>query len=671
MYFLRPTVNPSRKVNYYHYLIGILLAIVLATASAFHLSPFIQLDNLVYDTYLQWKGSKQVSDQVVVVDIDDISLSEVGQWPWPRYRVANLVQLLSDMGPKVIALDIIFPEEDRTALKTIKQNFKNDFGLDLQFTGVPDQLANNDGFLGHVLAKTDAIGANYFYFDHAGTTGNCNDVTTFITGSIDLLELHSATALLCNNMAVSSQLKSRGFINSQLDEDGNLRRLPLLIQYDNKIYPNLSLAALQKVTGSQEVQVVSTGYGVALELDDLTIPIQKDGFALLPYNGPARTHLTFTALDFFNGSVEKGKIENKIVFVGSSAAGLNDLYNTVFDSRYPGVEAHALLVGSVLSGQHIIIPEWSNLLLFVLCLVVGIIVPALFMVTSGPFLQIGCTCFLLVLIVATSLLGFFEKGIFISPVSPLLLTLTLFGFVSCFRYATEKKLAYDWYRKLAQTQQLTLESMASVAETRDPETGDHIKRTQYYVRALAMYLFRCGFYATNLTPEYIDLLFISAPLHDIGKVRVPDNILLKPARLTFDEFEEMKKHAEYGQKIILSTAQKMEDAHFLKVASDIAVYHHEKWDGTGYPKGISGETIPLCGRLMAVADVYDALISKRCYKSEIPHDQAMEIMMAGKGTQFDPLIIDAFFSIEEQIKDISVEFKDNGIILPPRPDIVD
>src|SRR3569833_3117022 len=176
-----------------------------------------------------------------------------------------------------------------------------------------------------------------------------------------------------------------------------------------------------------------------------------------------------------------------------------------------------------------------------------------------------------------------------------------------------------WLRQLQNARQVTIESMASVAETRDPETGAHIKRTQHYVKAIAEELRRSGLHAETLTDEYIDLLFLSAPLHDIGKVGVPDHILLKPDRLTPDEFEIMKQHAEFGRKIILSSSKNIEGNNFLALAGEIAASHHEKWDGSGYPLGLAGEAVPLSGRIMATADVYDALISRRCYKEPFSH----------------------------------------------------
>ena len=259
-----------------------------------------------------------------------------------------------------------------------------------------------------------------------------------------------------------------------------------------------------------------------------------------------------------------------------------------------------------------------------------------------------------------SIYFFQSSGIFISPGAPILATVVVFTLFVVTRFAIEKRHAYVWFSELANARQVIMESMAAVAETRDPETGAHIKRTQHYVKLIAEKLRDTGNYSDILTQEFIDLLFASAPLHDIGKVGVPDRILLKQGKLTEVEFELMKKHAEYGKNIILSTAKKIEGDNFLIIAGEIASTHHEKWDGTGYPLGLAGHDIPLSGRIMAVADVYDALINRRCYKPPFPHEESIRIMREARGKIFDPVVLDAFFSIEEKIQETALRYHDEG-----------
>lgn len=213
-------------------------------------------------------------------------------------------------------------------------------------------------------------------------------------------------------------------------------------------------------------------------------------------------------------------------------------------------------------------------------------------------------------------------------------------------------------RRLALTQAVTIESLATLAEYRDPETGGHIKRTQNYVKALAVHLKDHPRYRDELNDETIELLYLSAPLHDLGKVGVPDHILLKAGKLTDEEFEEMKKHTVYGHDALLITEQKLGEDTFLRLAREIAYTHQEKWDGSGYPLGLKGYAIPLAGRLMALADVYDALISKRVYKPPFPHEKAVQIIVEGKDQHFDPDLVDAFVELQETFRNIALTFAD-------------
>jgi putative two-component system response regulator len=216
--------------------------------------------------------------------------------------------------------------------------------------------------------------------------------------------------------------------------------------------------------------------------------------------------------------------------------------------------------------------------------------------------------------------------------------------------------------ELADMQDAITLAMASLAETRDNETGNHIRRTQHYVVVLAQLLRNHPRFSDELSDANIDLLFKSAPLHDIGKVGIPDRILLKPGKLDPDEFEIMKLHTVYGRDVIVSVEKQLHGSNaYLRYAREIAYSHQEKFDGSGYPQGLVGDAIPMAARLMAVADVYDALVSRRVYKPAFSHEAALEIMRAGSGTHFDPDVVDAMLGAEQRFKDIAVQFSDDHV----------
>ena len=192
--------------------------------------------------------------------------------------------------------------------------------------------------------------------------------------------------------------------------------------------------------------------------------------------------------------------------------------------------------------------------------------------------------------------------------------------------------------------------MADMVENRDSDTGDHIQKTASYVQIIMEGLRRNGYYTDTLTPEYMDYVIRSAPLHDVGKIRIPDAVLNKPGKLTKEEFDIMKTHSAIGEEIIDKAINTVEGGSYLKEARNMAAFHHERWDGKGYPEGLQGEDIPLSARIMAVADVFDALTSKRVYKPAFPLQEALNIIEEGKGTQFDPKCVEVFMAALPKIK---------------------
>jgi len=201
--------------------------------------------------------------------------------------------------------------------------------------------------------------------------------------------------------------------------------------------------------------------------------------------------------------------------------------------------------------------------------------------------------------------------------------------------------------------------MVSLAEFRDETTGNHIRRTQEFVRLLAIEMAKLPCYSALLPPSHIEQMSKSAPLHDIGKIAIPDHILLKPGKLTPEEFEIMKTHAQRGYDMLKRAGDHMgEHGEFLTLAMDIAGCHHEKWDGSGYPNGLAGAAIPLSARLMAVADVYDALLARRPYKEPMGAVQATAIILEGRGKHFDPEVVDAFMAIRDELQRIAAVWVD-------------
>jgi len=215
-------------------------------------------------------------------------------------------------------------------------------------------------------------------------------------------------------------------------------------------------------------------------------------------------------------------------------------------------------------------------------------------------------------------------------------------------------------RTVLELQNAILRAMAELVENRDDITGKHLERTQSYLGLLINAISDHPLYADEIRGWNIDLVLLSSQLHDVGKIVVKDDILRKPGKLLEAEFNEIKKHTTFGEKIIDKIKRNATEHEFLEHARIFAVTHHEKWDGTGYPRGLKGTDIPLQGRLMAIADVYDALVSERPYKGAFTHEKAVEIIMAGKGTHFDPNLADVFFKISDKFNEVANSFKQNS-----------
>jgi putative two-component system response regulator len=214
-------------------------------------------------------------------------------------------------------------------------------------------------------------------------------------------------------------------------------------------------------------------------------------------------------------------------------------------------------------------------------------------------------------------------------------------------------------KEITAIQDVTIHALASLAETRDSETGSHIRRTQYYIKALAEKVRFNPRYSYFLNDNTIEMLFKSAPLHDLGKVGIPDSILLKPGKYEPEEFEVMKTHAKLGRDALIKAEKELGiEVSFLKYAKEISYSHHEKWDGSGYPEGLVGDAIPISARLMAVADVYDALVSRRIYKEGFDDAKAIQIIQEGRGSHFDPDMVDAFLTLQTEFQAIAERYKD-------------
>jgi len=658
------------KLYWWIFFSGVCVTIMLAVIDVYKPEFFRFLDYKIYDTQLRSSRISQnlpVIKNPVIVDIDEQSLARFGQWPWPRYRLAMLLKKVHDLGAASVGMDMFFPESDRTSLTSVQKEIEHEYNVRVSMEGVSPELMDNDRSLADILAQGPFVLAYNFVFSDNKSSPEClptplNVAVLSDAGkSYDTGSLFRAKGATCSIERLSRSAPSSGFFNVIPDSDGVIRRAPLLMEYNNRIYPSLALATVIQAKGTKRVLLkTSRGALESIVLDDTVIPVDSKGNMLIRFQGKAGAFKYISAKDILLDLVPREEILGKIVMLGTSAVGLEEYRTTPLVTVLPGTEIHASIIDNILKKEFFSSPDWVVGLELLLVLLFGIVSSILVSWTRSVLsLFIICISGVGLWFVTGWIIE--SSGIFISPLSPMMALATNFTLLTFLKYKHEEKELRGRNRELVVMQNFTIQCLAALTETRDSETGGHILRCQHYVKILSKGLAKLPQFSSLLNEETIDLLYKSAPLHDIGKVGIPDRILLKPDRLTDDEYREMKKHTLYGREAIRRAEQiygKEVNDSFLRFGKEMAYTHHEKWDGTGYPEGLTGEDIPIFGRIMAIADVYDALICKRRYKPSFTHEEAVSLIAQSKGTHFDPIVVDVFLGAHEEFRKIAHQFPD-------------
>jgi adenylate cyclase len=628
---------------------------LLTVGLALYRPPFVALaDFRVYDAMLRALPPGRASSRVAIVDIDERSLAAVGQWPWRRDVMARLTDKLHELGAAAIAFDIVFAEPDRH-----KPGFL--------------EPAPDAAFARALRRSRAVLGYAMTFGGGPVSPGAC----ALHPVSIPLVQpqgsaeppVFRANGAICSLPELARAAGASGFLNATPDADGILRRVPLLVEYGGHMYPGLALATVMAATGAKGVAVHTLNLNTTALVVDPTdttgssvIPLDGRSNLLVRYRGGNRSLPYVSAVDVLEGRPGAAKLADALVFVGATAIGAREIVSTPFDSLFTGVEAHATVADNLLRQDFV--SRSPGALTVELCavLVLGIAITLLVARAGLAWGTLGGGVALL-LIWRSVVWVLAARGEYYSPLFPAL------GLVASLGAATIAKLLYERGRADRATDEkdlarrLMVQSLLSLTEIRDADTGTHSRRTQRYSRLLAEQLSEHPRFREYLTPSQISLFSSLAPLHDIGKVGVPDQLLNKPGSLTVEEFHEMQKHPGYGLNVI-TTAQSnagAQDDAILDLAKDIVYTHHERWDGKGYPRGLKGDQIPVAGRLMAIVDVYDALTTRRRYRQPLSHDQAVELIVNGYGTHFDPDVVDAFLRTAPMMRDVAMEVARIGL----------
>lgn len=612
-------------------------------------------DYRIFDLLSKNRGDSiiQTAKSTVVVEIDEASLQQYGQWPWPRLLLAKGVENILNQRPAAVGFDIFFPEADRTSPEQLVKFYRQTVGRDIDLGGIPEALRDYDQVFAQVLSRGPTVLPLFAQAEARGEDLSA-DLSDFQLLPQGLTPARIET-LIFNTALLQQAASGFGYINAEVDSDGVFRRLPLIMEYRGMAVPTLSLAMLRQIDPTLTIHPPANRWSPAsFSFADKTVYFNRQG-EVLNLLSPRESFQHISLKDVMAGHFPPGFFSGKLVLVGATAAGLYDHYMTPSGDLLPGVYVHAALLENIMHGQVLYQPDGSKDVALLLSFIFSLII--VWMVLLRHYLvswsvYLGATFAALTIGWVQLQQGYYLSiGYFLTPFSFLFFAVSLFFAV--LHFFERKRFLED----LGEAHSATIDSMTMVAESRDVETGAHIIRTKEYVRLLAEYLRMQTVYKRNLSSHVLDLLYRAAPLHDIGKVGIPDIILQKPGRLDSQEMETMKTHVEIGRSIIDNAINSYNKTNeFLTIASNIAYSHHEKWDGTGYPLGLKGEEIPLEGRMMALADVYDALISRRCYKDPLPIAEAEKIIINDSGRHFDPLVVAAFVSQKERFQEIALRY---------------
>ena len=635
------------------FLSGIVPVLAAAAVTLYRPPLFSRMDDVVYDNVVRSVTPRKPAGRVAIVDVDERSLATVGQWPWRRDVVGRLIASLKDAGAAVIAMDVIFAESDRYASAGDRPNPTAAAGPDEQLATV---VRDNGVVLGYGLT-----------FEHeapAKQTCVFNPLSLAVVqppGDEGSAPFFRATGAVCNLPVLAKAAVRSGFLSAAPDADGILRRMPLVAELDGRVYPSLALSAVTAFIGAHDHPAlrVSTVNASTLSIGDLSVPLDGKSNLLLAFRGKKRVFPYVSAVDVLDGTADRGALRGNIVLVGTTALGQREVVATPLDTQFVGVEVQATTVDNLLQRD------------FVHRSVFATGIDVLIVVAAGAAVAVACAASGMtaaVLAAAGSVAAFWwgavwllsSQRLFVSPPAPTMAVSGALAVMTLARFTVERGRATRADVEKTAAQGLMIQTLLSLTEVRDAETGRHSRRTQRYARLLAEPLSAHPAFRDYLTKERVELLSRLAPLHDIGKVGVPDRVLNKPGKLTPEETAEMRRHPELGRDVLLRAEARVgvRDDATLQLAKDIVYTHHERWDGQGYPQGLRGTEIPIPGRIMAVVDVYDAVHARSLYCASSSHEETVKVIERGCGTHFDPDVVEAFLAVATAFERVSNEALD-------------
>jgi adenylate cyclase len=449
-------MNDGKKVSFRYlfnfdtfFLLSAGVVISLLTVFLYIFQPELLqfIDYKIYDGYIQSTPSKKKSDIPVIIDIDEESLEALGQWPWPRYRLARLLDKISSSGAISTGIDILLSEPDRTSPERIQKQLKNDLGVNINFHNLPEHLQNNDQILADTLGRgTFTLG---FYLNFENQKTDYPDKQKFIK-PVSIAQLKTSASqplekLTLNASGAVSPIRELaqaapycGFYNSITDFDGVVRRIPLIMSLDGRQYPSLALSTLMKAYAKKNILVKTGAGGIdSIQLGATIIPVDPQALFMIRYHGPQKEFSYYSAKDVISGKIGPKELNGKIIFIGTSAAGLKDMRVTPFSADYPGVEVHATVVDNILTGNFILKPDWVPGLELCLIIISGILTTVLLTWTRSIWMFVPIAA-IAVAILGGSLYAFTKYHIFLTPMYSFIVLALNFSLLTLIKFWREE-----------------------------------------------------------------------------------------------------------------------------------------------------------------------------------------------------------------------------------------
>ena len=639
--------------------------------------PFRSARQFLFDGY-QMRSPRQPNAQpVAIVEIDEASLAKVGQWPWPRNKLAQLIDAIGRYEPAAIGLDIYMPEPDQTSPARVAANLPPEAAhLAKSLEGLP----SHESVLAEALRRqTTVLGAAGLDQASFTTSAGLRTAPLNVLSGDPLFLVRRFEHVLASLPELQAAATGQAVLSVDL-EGGVVRRIPLVMAVGDRLVPGLPIEMLRTASGSSAIDVTAGASGIeTVGVAELNVPTQANGEIWLHY-APIKSSIGryVSAVDILEGKTAPDVLAGKLVLLGLTGTGLNDMRMTALGELVPGIEIQAQVIEALFDGRFLLRPWWMKWVETAGLLICGLLLVWYVPRTDSRFASylkmvprasLWLTLGLNSLLITCGYLIFRQSGYLVDASSYFLV---LSGVMGSLISSAMIEIANE-AEALAKEQQRMRDAANLVAgelkQTLDQRSGKIVHRSQvrigHFVRVLAQKLAMEPEFAAALSPKTIDLLERAAPLHDIGITPAINDVISKPGGRTPEELRLMRQHVTIGSMAIDAAAkvlgeQSGEEAltEFLTLFREAAEGHHERWDGTGYPAGRKGEDIPLAARIVAIADVYDALICHRPHRQAGTPQDAYEAICSGSGTQFDPRLVDAFREVADEFARIAAQYPD-------------